>query len=431
MKRNDFIRFSASAALGAGLIPLLGAPLRPREGPYAAPGAWPSPDAPEEQFWDFLRGQFPLSRGRAYFNTGGLGASPYAVIDAVKQKMDELEKTSETGHSEELWEGIKKDAGALLGCDGAELAFTRNTTEGINIVANGLPLRSGDEIILTTQEHVGNAFTWLALAKREGVVLRLFEPSTVSDDENIDRLSRCITKRTRLISIPHALTTTGTILPVARIARLASGKKIWFFVDGAQTAGMIPFNLHDIGCDAYATSGHKWLLGPKETGLLYVRREMLDTIGAKFVGAYSGGDFDFLKGTVAFNAAAQRYEYGTVSTPLRVGLGAAVAFIRNVGIERVWKRDSMLANSFVEGIAGIPDIRLLSPARPELRSAMITIMHRTISHEKLQAHLDTYNLRTRSVTEGGMAALRLSFHIYNTPGEVSRALDALRTAPKG
>ena len=431
MNRTEFIRFSASAAFGAGLLPLLGSPARTGAGPYAAPGAWPSPDAPEEQFWDFVREQFPLSHDRAYFNTGGLGASPYAVIDAVKQKMDELEKTSETGHSEELWEGIKKDAGALLGCDGAELAFTRNTTEGINIVANGLPLRSGDEIILTTQEHVGNAFTWLALAKREGVVLRLFEPSTVSDDENIDRLSRCITKRTRLISIPHALTTTGTILPVARIARLASGKKIWFFVDGAQTAGMIPFNLHDIGCDAYATSGHKWLLGPKETGLLYVRRDMLDTIGAKFVGAYSGGDFDLLKGTVAFNGAAQRYEYGTVSTPLRAGLGAAIAFIRNVGIERVWKRDRMLANAFVEGIAGIPDIRLLSPARPESRSAMITVMHRTISHEKLQAHLDTYNLRTRSVTEGGMAALRLSFHIYNTPGEVSRALDALRTAPKG
>ncbi|HEX7574239.1 MAG TPA: aminotransferase class V-fold PLP-dependent enzyme [Bacteroidota bacterium] len=431
MKRKDFLRFSASTAFGAALINSPWHFSGRQTGAEAAEAPWPPPDVTEEQFWEFVREQFPLSHERAYLNTGGLGASPYAVIDAVKGKMDELEKTGETGHSEVLWDEIKRDAGALLGCDAAEIAFTRNTTEGINIVANGLPLRRGDEIILTTQEHVGNAFTWLALSKQEGVVLRLFEPSTVSDAENIDRLTRCITKRTRLISIPHAVTTTGTLMPVAQIARIAAEKKIWFFVDGAQTAGMIPFSLHEIGCDAYATSGHKWLLGPKETGLLYVRREMLDTIRAKFVGAYSGGDFDFLKGTVAFNPAAQRYEYGTVSVPLRVGLGAAVAFIRKIGIERIWKRDRMLADSLVAGLSGIPEITLLSPVRPESRSAMITIMHRTISHEKLQAHLDTYNLRTRSVTEGGLKALRISFHLYNTPGEVSRILEGLRTAPKG
>jgi selenocysteine lyase/cysteine desulfurase len=431
MNRNDFLRFSASAAFGAAFI---NAPRHfsgRRTGTGAPDAAWPPPDATEEEFWEFVREEFPLSHERAYLNTGGLGASPYVVIDTVKGKMDELENTCETGHSEALWEEIKRDAGALLGCDPAEIAFTRNTTEGINIVANGLPLARGDEIILTTQEHVGNAFTWLALAKREGVVLRLFEPSTVSDAENIDRLTRCITKKTRLISIPHAVTTTGMLMPVAKIARIAAEKKIWFFVDGAQTAGMIPFNLHEIGCDAYATSGHKWLLGPKETGLLYVRREMLDTIRPTFVGAYSGGDFDFLKGTIGFNPAAQRYEYGTVSAPLRAGLGAAIAFIRRIGLERIWKRDRMLADSLVAGLGGLPEIILLSPARPEARSAMITIMHRTISHEKLQAHLDTYNLRTRSVTEGGLKALRISFHLYNTPGEVARILEGLRTAPKG
>ncbi len=430
MKRNEFL--AVSAAFGASLISPLsfgraayGAPAHTAAPPLMPPGT------ADEQFWEFVRSQFPLARERAYLNTGGLGASPYAVIDAVKAKIDELEKTCETGHSEAVLNDIKKDAASLLGCDGAELAFTRNTTEGINIVANGLPLHRGDEVILTTQEHVANAFTWLALAKREGIVLRFFEPSTVSDEENVERLRPCITKRTRLISIPHALTTTGTLLPVAQIARIAAERKIWFFVDGAQTAGMLPFSLHDIGCDAYATSGHKWLLGPKETGLLYVRKEMLDVIAPKFVGAYSGGDFDLQKGIVGFNPAAQRYEYGTVSVPLRTGLGAALTFIRNIGIARIWERDKMLADSLVEGLGVLPDVMLISPASPEMRTAMITIQHRKIGHEKLQAHLDTYNLRTRSVTEGGMAALRLSFHLYNTPGEVSRVLEALRTAPKG
>ncbi|HTY58072.1 MAG TPA: aminotransferase class V-fold PLP-dependent enzyme [Bacteroidota bacterium] len=430
MKRNEFLRYSASAAFGAALFPslaLAGAG-SPRPAPAAPQGA---PEGMEgEKFWEFVRAQFPLTHERAYLNTGGLGASPFAVIDAVKARMEELEKICETGHSEELLNGIKKDAGALLGCDAAELAFTRNTTEGINIVANGLPLKRGDEVILTTQEHVANAFTWLAMAKREGIVLRLFEPSVVSDQANIDALSGCITKRTRLISIPHALTTTGTVMPVRQIAQIASAKKIWFFVDGAQTAGMLPFSLHELGCDAYATSGHKWLLGPKETGLLYVRKEMLDTIAAKATGAYSG-PFDLLKGTVGFEPSAQRYEYGTVSIPLRVGLGEAIAFIRNIGVERIWKRDRMLADALVAGLGSLPSIMLVSSADPALRTSMVTIQHRTVGHEKLQAHLDTYNLRTRSVTEGGLAALRISFHIYNTPGEVSRVLEALSTVPKG
>ena len=386
---------------------------------------WPEVAPNDEDFWRFVRGQFPLTHERAYFNTGGLGASPYAVIDAVKEKMDELEKMSETGHDETLWDAIKTDIGRLLGCDASEIAFTRNTTEGINIVANGLPFRRGDEIITSTHEHVGNAFTWLAVQKRLGVVLKFFEPSTVSQQENLNRIQKLIGPRTRLISIPHAVTTTGLILPVKAIAEIARAKKLWFFVDGAQTAGMFPFNLHEMGCDAYATSGHKWLLGPKETGILYVRQDMLDTIDARFVGAYSDNGFDFLKGTLAFNPKAQRYEYGTVSTPLRVGLHAAVQFIQRIGIENVWKRDRALSTRLFKGLQAIPGVTVLSPADDAMRSAMITFMHARLPYLEVQKHLDTLNLRTRGVSEGGLAALRVSTHIYNSPEEVDRVLEGV------
>ncbi len=103
-------------------------------------------------------------------------------------------------------------------------------------------------------------------------------------------------------------------MPIKEIARLAKAKKVWCFVDGAQAAGMVPFSLHDLDCDAWATSGHKWLMGPKETGLLYVRKEMLDTIAAKHIGAYSdgGNGIRFREGRDDLNAGAQRYEYGPV-----------------------------------------------------------------------------------------------------------------------
>lgn len=424
MKRKEFLT-SMAAAAALTVVPSR-VPAAPPS-PAAAP-PWPPIDPKDEQFWKFVRGQFPLTHGRAYFNTGGLGASPYVVIDAVKEKIDELEKVSETGHSEDLLKEMRLDIAGLLGCETSEVAFIRNTTEGINIVANGLPLNSGDEVILTTHEHVGNSLVWMVLQKRLGIVLKMFEPSTASVDENLDRIRKLISRRTRLISIPHVVTTTGLILPVREIAEMARQNKVWFFVDGAQTAGMFPFNLHDIGCDAYATSGHKWLLGPKETGLLYVRQEMLEVIQAKFVGAYSAAEYDYPKGTFTLLPSAQRYEYGTVNIPLRCGLHAGVKFLGRLGMDNVWARDRQLAGRLYEGLRSLSTVDMLSPADDRLRSAMITFRHRSVPYLKLQEHLDTYKLRTRGVNEANLGALRVSTHIYNTPEEVDRVIEGVSTA---
>ncbi len=427
MRRSDFFKTAFGAVAVAGLSGFASrgtTAIRPTE-------AWPAIDPEDEQFWRFVRTQFPLTDERAYLNTGGLGASPYAVIDAVKSKMDELENIAETGHSEELWKEAKTAAAQLLGCDATELAFTRNATEGINIVCNGLPLNRGDEMITTTHEHIGNAVPWLALLKREGIIIRQFEPSTASAQENVDRIERLLTKKTRLISVPHATTTTGQILPIKALSVLAKSRGIWMFVDGAQTAGMFPFNLHELGCDAYATSGHKWMLGPKETGLLYVRKEMLDVIQPKFTGAYSAGEFDLAKGTLDFVPTAQRYEYGTVSIPLRFGLGAAIHFLQKIGTENIWKRDQSLSTRLFVGLKSIPRVIVLSPESSAERSAMVTFRHEKVPYGDLQRHLDTFKLRTRGVSEGGVNALRISTHLYNNPDEVDRVIEAVQTAYKG
>jgi len=424
MKRKDFFK-TVFGTFAAANIPGFNSP---NDHPIRSLERWPTIDPADERFWRFVRAQFPLANDRAYLNTGGLGASPYVVIDAVKMKMDELEKVSETGHTDEIWKEIKGGAAQLLGCEAEELAFTRNTTEGINIACNGFPLRRGDEIITTTHEHVGNSIPWLAVKMREGIVIKLFEPSTTSAQENIDRIQKLITKKTRLISIPHATTTTGQILPIKEISRLAASKNVWLFVDGAQTAGMFPFDLHDLGCDAFATSGHKWLLGPKETGLLYVKKEMLDTIQARFVGAYSDNGFDLVKGTLNFHPSAQRYEYGTVNIPMRVGLGAAISFLQKIGMENVWRRDQALSTYLFNGLHQIPGISILSPVNEAERSAMITFQHEKLQFPELQRHLSTYELRTRAVSEGGVNALRVSTHIYNNFEELDRVLEGTRTA---
>jgi selenocysteine lyase/cysteine desulfurase len=424
MKRSDFLRTCCTGIAGAALIPHLA---------HAEPGTpavpeWPAVDPSEERFWTLLRDQFPLTRERAYLNTGGLGASPYVVLGTVKGKMDELEYMCETGHTEEALRDIKVNASGLLGCDAQELALIRNTTEGINIIAQGVEWKKGDEVILSTHEHVGNSMTWMALARSRGIVIRLFEPSTASAAENLERITKLTNRRTRMISISHVVTTTGMRMPVKEICAFARSRGILNLVDGAQTAGMFPFSLHDIGCDAYATSGHKWLMGPKETGMLYVRKEMLDTFIPRFVGAYSDGGYDFLKGTMAFNPTAQRYEYGTVSMPLRFGLGAAFQFVQRIGIATVWDRDRALSSRLAAGLRAIPHVRVHSPEDPALSSAMTTFEHDRLPYLEIQKQLTELNLRTRAVNEGGMAALRISTHIYNTFEEVERVIEGVRSA---
>lgn len=421
MKRKEFL-----AACVAGLVGSTIAPRSAGAEPAVRP-PWPGVSTDDERFWAFLRDQFPLTRDRAYLNTGGLGASPYSVIDTVKSKIDELERQSETGHTEELWQTLKGGAAALLGCDPDELAFVRNSTEGINIFANGLPLKEGDEVILSTHEHIANGVSWMTLADRKKLIIRRFEPSAASVEENLGRIKALTTSRTKAISISHIITTTGLVMPVREICAFARSKGVWTFLDGAQSAGMMPFNLHDIGCDAYVTSGHKWLLGPKETGFLYVRKDMQDTVVPVFTGAYSAL-YDFRTYEHSFVPGAQRYEYGTVNVPLRCGLGAGVDFIRRVGIDTVWKRDRSLADALYDGLRNIPGVTLLSPAPPEMRSAMITFMHDRLSQQEMLDRLDTLNLRTRSVTEGGLAAVRVSTHIYNSFEEVERVIAGVRSA---
>jgi cysteine desulfurase / selenocysteine lyase len=428
MKRKEFMKSVTGLFAGAAVLPRLG--FADELVQQSTSASWPPINPTDERFWQFVREQFPLMREKHYMNTGGLGASPYPVIDVVKDQMDELEKISETGHTEELWKEIKANIARLLGCDADEVAFTRNTTEGINIVANGLPFQRGDEMITTTQEHVANQVVWLMLQKTKGIVIKTFVPSQESNQENIDRITKLFTKKTRLISIPHAVTTTGLVMPIKEISKIARTRHIWFFVDGAQTPGMFPFNLHDMGCDAWATSGHKWLMGPKETGVLYVRKDMLDTIRATNIGAYSDQAYDFATGEYTYVPSAQRYEYGTVSIPLRVGLNAAVTFVDKIGIDNIWKRDQALSSRLFEGLSRIPHVKVLSPAEPSMRSAMITFMHDEIPHLEIQSHLDKFNLRTRSVTEGGLAALRISTHVYNNFDEVETIIEGVKTAKK-
>jgi selenocysteine lyase/cysteine desulfurase len=427
MKRKEFVQRLAATAVGVlGAESLLD--------PHVPTGRFSfletlnrNVDAGEERFWALVRDQFPLTRERAYFNTGGLGASPYAVIETVKRKMDELESISEVGHSEEVWSAVKQKVAKILGAEHDEVTLTGCATEGINIVVNGLPLKRGDEVITTTHEHVGGILAWLARQKFDGIVIRTFEPDTTNRDENVERVRRLVNKNTRVVSVSHITTTTGQELPVEEIGKITREKGLWYFLDGAQVPGMKPLDVKKIGCDFYAASGHKWLLGPKRTGLLYIRKELLDTVRPIFIGAYSDHGFDLATGTIDFHPTAQRYEYGTYNVPLMIGLGTAIDFLQTIGMENVWNRNQALSTRVYENLREIQNVELLSPPQQSDRGAMITFRMKNVKTETLQNFLaEQYKLRTRFVGEAGLNGLRISTHIYNNFEEVDRLIKGVK-----
>ena len=379
----------------------------------------------DEAYWSAVRKQFPLTHDRVYFNNGTLGPSPTPVIDATRAALDAIDATGEYAG----WETARPKIAAFTGVEESEIALTHNVTEGINIIAGGLSLSRGDEVIMTNHEHVGNALPWLNRMRLDGVVIRTFTPAMTAD-ENLERVNDLITSRTRVIAVPHITCTAGLVLPVAEIARLGHDKGLLVFFDGAHGPGTTPLDLRAMGCDFYASCGHKWLCGPKGTGFLYVRKELLDIVQARWVGGYSDKGWDLTVTPPEFQGyvpTAHRYDFGTQNAALSIGLAAAVEFMGKIGMENVAQRGRMLATRLQEGLLALGErVEMLTPTEARSRGPIIGFRLKNIAYDAFGAHAVKRGFRIRLVPESHLNSIRISTHIYNSPAEVDAFLDAVR-----
>ena len=420
--RRGFLKqCAAGAVVAAGPT----ADFRWGSGPGATPfaEAWMSA-ASEGERWQSVRDQFLLEPGFAYLNTAGLGPSPRPVIQACNEAWLQLERRCESGHGQRA--EVRSRACQLLGCSEDELALTRNATEGMNLVARGLELRDGDEVVMTTHEHPGGAMPWFGVQEDSEIEISTFEPGSGGDD-TLERLKDALTPRTHIVMVSHITCTTGLELPVGEIADLCRQRGIVSVIDGAQAVGQIPVDLHGLGCDFYVASGHKWLLGPKGTGVLYVRDEWLDRWRPSYVGAYSDTGFDLASGGFERLRPASASEYGTRSTPLVTGLRAAFDFLSTVGLDAVFARGSQLAGRLRAGITGLAGVEILTPVDG---GAAILTFRLPASGGNAWEWCDRlrreHGLRLRPVGEAGLNAVRASTHVFNSEEEVDRLVMALR-----
>jgi selenocysteine lyase/cysteine desulfurase len=242
---------------------------------------------------------------------------------------------------------------------------------------------------------------------------------------NVARIAALMTSRTRAVQVSHVTAPTGILLPVAAIAQLCRERRVWFHVDGAQSAGMFPFSLHALGCDSFATSGHKWLGGPLETGVLFVKHARQDEVAPVLVGAYSG-DAPFLPGELQLTPSAIRYEYGTRNSAAIVGLAEAVRFQEKIGRERIAARGRALASRLRAGLAPLRGVEILTPESPALCASMLTFRTAALPYDALFARLfKDHAMRCRPVSEQKLDALRVSTHLFNSPAECDALVAAV------
>ena len=375
------------------------------------------------------REEVPAATTSPYFQTGGIGPSPTPVIEQVADRLDFQNRSPAAADVAEAMSRIEPDLraqlGRVFGAGADEVALTHSTSEGISIVAWSLDWRSGDEVVISNTEHPANVIPWYVLRDRLGIVIREIDLSPGTD--LVAEVEAQLSSRTRLVSLSHVSRNNGRTLRTedsARLAELLRSRDVRYHLDGAQGPGCVTTDFAALGCDCYSTCGHKWLLGPKGTGALFVRRSMLDEVQLSWAGAHSHETMDYA-GNYTLLPSAARYEFGTRALADFHGFGRAVQWMEEIGFERILARIDALVDHGIEAIRRTPGLAVASPEDPADRSGILVV--------RLPEGCDPMALYRDLGREDGILAspvrgerdFRISVHFFNTREEISSALDAI------
>ncbi len=369
----------------------------------------------DRAYWKTVRAGFMLRPGLSHLNCGTIGATPRVVVDAYADALWEVEsdpQAHEFGAPSHRMEDVRGRAADFLGATLDEVALTRNTTEGMNAVAQGLDLRRGDQVLSTTHEHPGGSVCWEHLARRIGIeIVRIEMPRTVSSaDEILERVESHITPRTKVCSFSHVTTVTGLVMPIAAISKITRPRGILLVCDGAQAPGMLNVDVAALGVDTYASSSHKWMLAPKGSGLLYIRKAVQDRVRPLFLES----------GYRAYTASS-----GTRNVPTIVGHGAAMEFHNTIGRDRVEARCRALSRHLRDRLEHVPDVTILTPADERLSGGIVTIsLKRGNARDVRTVMYRDYGIGLKA-GRAEYNAIRISTHIFNDEDEIDRAVDVL------
>jgi cysteine desulfurase / selenocysteine lyase len=408
-----------------------------------------------------LRADFPLlgrtvhdGKRLVYMDSGATSQKPRSVLNAEREFYEQHNAAVHRGahklaeEATDAYEAARRTIAAFIGATEREVVFTKNTTEGINLVAYAMSnaatagpeaarfrVGPGDDVVITEMEHHANLVPWQQLCQRTGATLRWL-PVTAEGRLDLSALNDTVTERTKVLAVTHQSNVLGTVNPVDVLVRRAREVGALVVLDAAQSVPHAPVDVHALGVDFAAFSGHK-MLGPLGVGVLYGRHELLSAMPPFLTG---GAMIEVVHiDHTTFAAPPQRFEAGVPMAAQAVGLAAACDYLSGVGMSAVERHERVLTTYALDAVGSLPGVRIIGPATPEARGATIAFHVEGIHPHDVGQVLDAEGVAVRvghhcawplHRVYGVPATTRASFYLYNDLGDIDALVRGIEQAQR-
>jgi len=422
LSRRDFVKyFLAGSALSISALNRLNASVY--QSITSLNQKYIEDEAPDGVYWDALSKHFLFEDGLIMMNNGTVGPMPKPVFNTLIKhfKVQVTNPFDVYNFIPRKKEDVRAKLARFINASPDEVVITRNTTEGMNFVANGLDLEEGDEVLLSSMEHPGGTQPWKLKEKRYGIKIKNvpigLPPKSVS--EIVDAFEKAITPRTKVISISHTVYISGLIFPLKELSEMAHERGVLVLADSAHGIGMLNLNMKKLGMDFFATSPYKWLGAPTGVGVLYVRKEVQE----KLWPTIASGGWDRYENARKFETLGQRAD------ALTIALGEAVDFQNAVGRERIERRIKTLAGYLKKELEKISGVKLHTSRDPYISGGLTAFSIKGVEPRKVVNYVrEKYNIVVRTIgnKEAGTYGIRVSTHIYVSLKHVNMLLEGIR-----
>lgn len=366
-------------------------------------------NAGDEEFWYWIRQSYTLNYNLINLNNGGVSPQPKVVQDAFEH----FNRFCNDAPSYYMWrvldrgrESLRSSLADFAGCSPDEIAINRNTTEALDTIVFGLPLKKGDEVVLSKYDYPHMVNAWLYREKRDGIILKWVDLPVPAEDEQeiVDLFEAQFSNKTKLVHITHIINWTGQILPAKAIASVARERGIEVLVDGAHSFAHIDYEIPDLDCDYFGTSLHKWMCAPFGTGMMYVRKDKISKVAPLFPNIETDSE------------DIRKFEHlGTHSVPTEMAVKNALDFHLNITTERKEARLRFLTKYWVDKVKDIPKIKLYTSRKPEFSCALFTVGIEGMEPGDFELDLyKKYNIHTSSVSHEVVSGIRITPHVYTS-----------------
>jgi selenocysteine lyase/cysteine desulfurase len=378
--------------------------------------------AQNEDYWSVIQQAYSVNPDLINLNNGGVSPSPIVVQQAVER----YNQLANEGPSYYMWgildqgrEPLREKLARLAGAHPGEIAIDRNSTEALNTIIYGLPLKSGDEVIGTRQDYPNMIQAYRQRAERDGIVYKQisFDFPIEDDDKIVKAFEEAITPRTKLLHVTHIINWLGQIMPVQKICDMAHARGIEVIVDGAHSFGLLDFKIPELHCDYFGTSLHKFLSAPIGSGMMWVKSDKIEKI------------WPLTCNGTPHSADIRKFEsLGTRSFPIEQGIGEAVNFHEGIGSKRKEERIRYLKDYWATKVQGIPKVKLHTSLNPKYSCAICGVTIDGMTPGELNTALfNQYKIHAVGIVVENISCVRVTPHVYTTLADLDKLVQAIRT----